>query len=851
MNASWSPASEANPGRRTTGLVAPGFPPPTRYQLKHLGASLDSLIAQCSWSARSLRDLVPEIDHASSPSRLVIVGDPPAQAVSDGCLQPRRAVDSAGLPARSASASHCQALRRYSFRCKGIDFLAACDGNALYLREQLFSELATDELRQLLAFATYYHSLTNEDRSGPVPAATRRWVLDRLTELNQQSPGYGLTPRQAAELAFAEDLLDKLELLPGTIGRQIRTNAGYLIAERRASDLRRRDGPDDGLLRNRLGAILAKESPLTPIDIEFVTFGSPWHYALWNNLSVETLAGDLRGEYGDEVAISVRRLDRLDLVDTVFNRARATFPAIVGLSVELGTLPLVDRYLDWHSHDPRARGSILVLGNQLPTYFPERFLNDLRVPTAIVCLHEGELVMRGLVELIRGRTQLPDINNVVYRCRETGAIRRTPLVNLDLEALPHPPSGDTVKPGMTNMIQTSRGCVFSCTYCTRWSSFNASTKIEAIGEVTAPSPSTKWRHFSLERVFRNVEIFLSRGISEIEFCDDEFFGGRSAAALNRIHDFALGMAAIGQKWQTRLSFRIFTTPLIVSREPRTRKIAEENERIRQALQLLRNAGLTRVYIGLESGSQAQKLRYNRKETLGDTLCALQVLQDLDLDIDVGFIMFDPSLSVEELLENTAFFRANGLVRYNTWPFRPLVVNEGTAIKRKLESQGLLTGEQEPNFMAFGYRFADPAVAQIAEAVHRISRSSAPVFYALKTISKSHWHGGDEAIDFAVHTVQANAEIYLDMMESLGEAAAMGCLGERLALVSSQTEREVRGLVSQVARMIDRGVFRHRGADEATLRGHIDAYWREASGQDGGLPGRQQPSREFGRSSTPD
>ncbi|MEF8767491.1 MAG: radical SAM protein [Candidatus Accumulibacter phosphatis] len=699
------------------------------------------------------------------------------------------------------------------------------------MREQLFNELGvdSDDLRQLLLFAACYHSLTSQNRRDPVPAGTRRWVLDRLIVVNQQSPGHGVTPLQAAELASDEDFLDKLDLLPG-MGRQVRANASYFIAERRANGFRRTIGPDDGLVRDALADILAKEFPITPTSIEFVTFGSPWHYALWNNLSVETLTGDLLGEYGDEVAITVRRLDRLDLVDRAFNRERAAFPAIVGLSVELGTLQLVDRYLDLYSQDPRAQGSILVLGNQLPTYFPERFLNDLRIPTAIVCLHEGELVMRGLVEFIRGRTQLQYINNIVYRCNETRAIHRTPLVNLDLTALPHPPSADTVKPGITNMIQTSRGCVFSCTYCTRWRSFNASTKIDAIGDVTTPSPSTKWRHFSLERVFQNVEMFVSRGIREIEFCDDEFFGGRSVTALNRIHDFALGMASIAQKWDTQVSFRIFTTPLIISREPRTQKIAEENRRIRYALQLLRNAGLTRVYIGLESGSWAQKLRYNRKETIDDTLCALKVLQELDLDIDVGFIMFDPNLTIEELLENIAFFRANGLVRYNTWPFRPLVVNEGTAIKQTLDSQGLLTGEQDPNFMSSRYRFADPPVAQLAEAVHRISRSSAPVFYALKTISKSHWHGGDEAVDFATQTVQANAEIYLDMMESLGEAAVIGGMDDQLGQICTQAEREVRDLVNQVSQMIARGVFRKRSEDEAILLRHIEAYSRELDRQ---------------------
>lgn len=809
MNRPRSSTDEAAP-RTMTGLVSPGFPPPTHYRLEHLRSTVDDLITVCPVSVRPLQEFAPQLNHSNSSSRLVIVGDRSAPDGSHGA---------------NGFSSPSQPFRRYGFRCKGVDFLVACDGEAIYLREKLFTSLRSDDLRELLFFAICYHSLESQDRNDPVPADTIRPVLERLIELNQQNPGQGVTRRQAEELASDRDFLDKLGLLPG-MGRQMRANARYLIAEQRAIAFRRVIGRDGELLRGALSVILANEIPIKPTSIEFVSFGSPWHYALWNNLSIEALTGDLLGEYGDEVSISVLRLDRLDLVDRAFHRESAAFPSIVGLSIELGTLQLVDRFFDLYSQDPRTQRSVLVIGNQLPTYFPELFLNDSRIPTAIVCLHEGELVMRGLVEFTRGQTQLQDISNIVFRCDETRAIHRTPLVNLDLRALPHPPSLDTVKPGITNMIQTSRGCVFSCTYCTRWRTFNAGAKIHAAGDATTPSPSTKWRHFSLERVLQNVETFVSRGIGEIEFCDDEFFGGRSVAALSRVHDFASAMMAIRQKYDQQISFRIFTTPLIVSREPRTQKIAEENCRIRYALQLLRKAGLTRVYIGLESGSWAQKIRYNRKETIVDTLCALNVLQELDLDIDVGFIMFDPNLTVEELLGNIRFFRANGLVRYNTWPFRPLVVNEGTAIKQTLDSQGLLTGEQDPNFMSFGYRFADPAVAEIAEIVHRISRPSAPVFYALKTISKSLWHGGDEAVDFAAQTVQANAEIYLHLMESLGEAAVIGCMGEQLGQICNQADREVRELVNQVSRTIARGVFRQRNEDEAILLRHIDAYSRE-------------------------
>ena len=50
--------------------------------------------------------------------------------------------------------------------------------------------------------------------------------------------------------------------------------------------------------------------------------------------------------------------------------------------------------------------SLLVAGNQVPTYFSRQFPGHGVTHEVVVCSHEGELTMRGLVEHVRGNRPL-------------------------------------------------------------------------------------------------------------------------------------------------------------------------------------------------------------------------------------------------------------------------------------------------------------------------------------------------------------------------------------------------------------------------------------------------------------
>jgi hypothetical protein len=199
-------------------------------------------------------------------------------------------------------------------------------------------------------------------------------------------------------------------------------------------------------------------------------------------------------------------------------------------------------------------------------------------------------------------------------------------------------------------------------------------------------------------------------------------------------------------------------------------------------------GLVKVFIGIEAGNPSQLRRYRRGLTLEDITGSLEVLRELRLGIDAGFIMFDPELSLEEMLENIRFFRENRLMPHNQWPFRPMVVNEGSRSVTRLREKGLL-GEPDANYISYSYSFENEYVGEIARIVDGTSATTRPVFYALKQKSKKYFDDSkqDAETRLAQVYVEENGHIYLDLMEALAlniETASRAQI-ERIAEASAR------------------------------------------------------------------
>jgi hypothetical protein len=106
---------------------------------------------------------------------------------------------------------------------------------------------------------------------------------------------------------------------------------------------------------------------------------------------------------------------------------------------------------------------------------------------------------------------------------------------------------------------------------------------------------------------------------------------------------------------------------------------------------LKRAGLAKVFVGVESGVDAALIRYRKHVTSEQNLRALAILDDLGIQWDIGFIIYDPHSTFQELKENTVFVRKNRFYRFNaaTLLLNGMVVFPGTPIETQLADEGRL------------------------------------------------------------------------------------------------------------------------------------------------------------------
>ena len=94
-----------------------------------------------------------------------------------------------------------------------------------------------------------------------------------------------------------------------------------------------------------------------------------------------------------------------------------------------------------------------------------------------------------------------------------------------------------------------------------------------------------------------------------------------------------------------------------------------------------------------AGTQRQLDTYNKGATVEDNKRAIATLRKLGLYPGIGFIMADPYLTAEELLENMRFLSDVGVkLSELTFPLGELWLFDGTAIIERFRQEGRLRGD---------------------------------------------------------------------------------------------------------------------------------------------------------------
>lgn len=322
-------------------------------------------------------------------------------------------------------------------------------------------------------------------------------------------------------------------------------------------------------------------------------------------------------------------------------------------------------------------GCVTVLGHDFATLNHQRILAT-HAEFDVICAGESERSFPELALAVLEGSDPTGIPGVITRNSEL-----IPGAALDLDQLAWPARGDlaaVLAAGLSPAVFTSRGCPYRCTFCTTGESASR-----------LPGPS-RHRLKSLDNVLAEIDMLAARGAAHITITDDLFLT-KTPASMDRAAEFARRLI----RAQHGISFMI---------DCRVDSIDEA------VFRLLRQAGLARVFVGVESMNPQQLNIYNKRYTPSSGRRAyiarqLSMVRELGIDVVPGIITYHAEMTPPELRDaldlidacdiESAFFFLNRLMAY-----------PGTAIYKRYAEQGLLTsGWPVPT-----WEFRNPLIARV-------------------------------------------------------------------------------------------------------------------------------------------
>jgi len=290
-------------------------------------------------------------------------------------------------------------------------------------------------------------------------------------------------------------------------------------------------------------------------------------------LGLASLAAALKGR-GHQVTLLDMQGSVMDTPE-LERRLRAEKPDLVGITAMTPTLPEALRVAE------RARAVVpsagVVLGGVHPTLEPEGVLASPAVDYVI--RGEGERPLADLADALTGRGSIDRVEGLCRRVDGRLVVKPRAHPVEDLDDLPSPDYGafpvDRYVEHFAHLrgisMIVSRGCPFRCSFC-----------------AVHQTMSRKWRTRSPERVVDDIVALRDRwGVEGIWFKDSIF-------NLNR-------------EWVREFCRLMIERKVGVSFQALTRvDLIREDE-----LQLLVQAGLTQLDLGIEAGSQKSLARLKK------------------------------------------------------------------------------------------------------------------------------------------------------------------------------------------------------------------------------------------------
>jgi radical SAM superfamily enzyme YgiQ (UPF0313 family) len=323
-------------------------------------------------------------------------------------------------------------------------------------------------------------------------------------------------------------------------------------------------------------------------------------------------------------------------------------------------------------------GGHLTCGGHFAAFNCQRLLADYPAFDS-VALGEGEELICLLADNLEDLSEVPGF---CYR-KDDGEICLNPgranPENLDALPFPYRTEFHEYYGKPIGSILSSRGCWRSCAFC----SINAWYR---------SGGGKKFRIRSIENIVSEMkELYHTHGVRVFNFQDDNFFLPDRKQALERFIALRDELAREGVE---KIAIAVKARPDSITRE---------------AISVLDELGIFRVFLGVENASQRGLDNLNRQGKVEQIEPALTILNDFDVHIAYNLLMFEPDTTMEDILINLRFIERHV---DNPLNFCRAEAYACTGLEKKLREDNILEGD----YFGFDYRIKDPHV----ETFHKIA-----------------------------------------------------------------------------------------------------------------------------------
>jgi anaerobic magnesium-protoporphyrin IX monomethyl ester cyclase len=320
--------------------------------------------------------------------------------------------------------------------------------------------------------------------------------------------------------------------------------------------------------------------------------------------------------------------------------------------------------------------SHFTIGGHYPSLCHEEMLANFPEIDSVV-RYEGEQTLVDLVARLSAGQEWRDTPGIAFMSmgEVVESAPRELIADLDTLPFPYRPYEPERIGGFPTLpLLASRGCIRRCSFCSIHTFYR-----------TAPGKVVRVRR-PAHVVEEMLHLYRHHGARILLFQDDDFplWGSK------------------GRRWAQELVSRIHDSGLA---ERVIWKISCRAEYVEPELfTMLRDAGLFLVYMGIESGVEEGLRVLNKEMTVERILEGVETLEQLNLLISYGFMLFDPSSTFDSVRQNIRFLRHVVRDGRAAAVFSRMLPYGGTPIRDQLEREGRLRGDlTHPDYVFYDLR----------------------------------------------------------------------------------------------------------------------------------------------------